>query len=356
PDRRREETTTALRAEDGAKIAGTCLAWVVGEGENRRVKSAYCPARHLNETAGGRQMDPRRMTQPLSDHIRDMRDGQLVIVHHLGMELSFMLGEDIAWPRHGQIHDTMIAARVLNKGVGWKELIGLKSLQAEHLGRDMSSKNELDRWLKSKRLKPGKDIWKAPVVLAGYYGQDDARDTLLLWFKWEHLVYQSPTQWWWSRPPDKRHRHDLYEMEIEAGINAIRDCLRGMRFDVKLARSQTRAAHALQEVARRWIRQYLEMPTVNPGSATQIRGIIFSERFSVEVSLDHLTMSFHKLKDRDQSKVLAGAGPKALKDYASLDIDALKFYGDQVPEHSDFLFMLAIRLSRSSMYSSDILS
>ncbi len=340
PDPRRETTTEPTRPEDGAKVAGTALAWLAEDGVT--IKSAYAPCRHHRLYAGGMQMRPREVFGPLSDFMRNRPADQLVVVHNLSFELGFLLAEGVLWPKRGQLHDTMIAARVLNKGVGFRELIGLKGLQAEYLNRDMTSKNDMDTWLKAHNFKPGRDIWKAPPAIAGVYAQDDARDTLAIWLMWEEYVYQEPTQWWWHRGPDRRFRHDLYELEIEAAINAIINCLRGTRYDKALCARQALAAETLQEVSRRWVRNYLEMPTINPGSGPQVRGIIFSEAFGVQPSLEHMTDSFNKLPDREQVKTIEGLGKKTLKDYASLDIDALGFYAEQVPEHESLFFMLAV--------------
>jgi hypothetical protein len=257
------------------------------------------------------------------------------------MELGFMVADGIAWPVEGQLHDIQIAARILNKAVGPRELIGLKELQVDVLKRDLSSKSELDKWLVSYRYKPGRDIWRAPVALAGWYAQDDARDTLEIFLKWKPLVYQTPTKWWWNRAPDKTHRFDLYEMEIEAGIRAIQACMRGTRIDLALARRRANAAELLQDVATKWIRAKMDVPTLNPGSQLQLRGLLFGA-FGFKLSMAHLTDAFKELSDKEQALVLIGKGEKPLLDYASLDIEALSFYADTYPEHRALLFMLSV--------------
>jgi hypothetical protein len=330
---------SALRPEDGARIAGIAISWL---DTNDRIRSAYAPIRHDPRFAGGDQLDPLQVCKAFSDFIADRPADRYLVVHNLMMELSCQLAENIVWPKEGQLHDIQIAARVLNRGVGFQELIGLKPLQAEVLKRDMGSKNDLDRWLKAHRFKPGRDIWRAPAPLAGWYAQDDARDTLEICLKWWKLIHQPPTRWWWHRAPDRSQRLDLYELEIRAAIEATISCMRGTRYDAPFCRRQGRAAEVLQSIARDWIRGYLGMPALNPGSQTQLRGVLFGTRFNFEVSLEHTTESFKKLPEREQASTIAGHGKAPLVSYASLDVDALKYYESKYIEHADLLFMLAV--------------
>jgi|7_EtaG_2_1085326.scaffolds.fasta_scaffold00022_25 DNA polymerase I-like protein with 3'-5' exonuclease and polymerase domains len=332
---------SALRPEFGAKIAGIAIAWL--DEDLGKVKSAYIGIRHDQRFAGGIQPSSKEVIQSFSEWMKERPKDKLVVVHNLSMELGFMLAENIVWPLEGQLHDIQIAARVLNKGVGWNELIGLKPLQKDVLGRDLDTKNDMDRWLKDHKFKPGADIWRAPVPLAGLYAQDDAADTLLIFLKWYKWIYQAPTRWWWYRGPDRRYRLDLYELEIESAIQATIAGMRGTRYDRNLAERQTVAATTLQAVATRWVRSYLKMPTLNPGSNQQLRGILFRNKdFGFKPSMMHTTDAFKKMRERDQVKIMAGYGDKSIIDYMSLDVDALQHYGEQHPEHEDLMFMLQV--------------
>jgi DNA polymerase I-like protein with 3'-5' exonuclease and polymerase domains len=339
PDQRFNHKNNALRCEDGARIVGIAIAWIDDSGN---MKSAYGPIRHWFYTSGGPQLNPKKALMALSDAIRDQPEDALVVVHNIQMEAAFMLSEGVVWPLEGQFHDLMVAARVLNMGVGFRELIGLKPLQKEYLGRDLSTKTEMDVWLRGHGFKAGQDIWRCPVAIASPYAQDDARDCLEIWLKWEKAVYRKPTKWWWSRKADRQYRFDLYELEIETAIQACLCALRGNRVDVKMCDRRGKAAEALKAMCNRWIRHYLGLPTINPGSPVQMRGILFSERFALEASTAHLTDSFQKLSARDQSLIIAGRSEKSVEDYASLNIDALKFYEEQSPEHADLFFMMAV--------------
>lgn len=335
----RHLTTSPLRAEEHSVIAGIGISWKNGNGDTM---SAYCPIRHWRESAGGVQPKARAATQMLDEHIRKRPADRVIVVANLAMELSFCLAEEIAWPLPSQLQDVQIAARVLNKGVGPEELIGLKALAPEHLGRQLETKSEMDVWLLAHRFKKGVDIWRAPVALASPYCQDDARDCVELWDMWKDQLYQPATEWWWSREPDRMSRKDLYELEMEAGVKAIMAGLRGNRVDIDLCRRRSEAAEVLQSVVRRWIQTKLDMPNLNPGSQTQLRGILFAEAFGLEVAIEHMTDSFKKLPEREQTKIIAGSGDKAMRDYASLDIDALKHYETTLPEHKDVFFMLGV--------------
>lgn len=348
PDSQRIETTSALRHEDGAEVVGIGIAWV----ENGDIRSAYVGFRHDRRYAGGKMPDAKACLKALSDSIERMPPGpgHGIIIANLAMELPALLAEGCVWPAPGQVHDTQVAARVLNKGVGFQELIGLGPLQVQYLKRDQASSKLLDQWLKEHRFKPGQDIWRAPVPLVSWYCQDDARDCLALMVGdksvghvgWMEEVHQPVSEWWWNRAPNKSTRQDLYEMEIEAAIQAIIACLRGMRIDLPVAKRKAAAARALQLATTRWVRDELKMPTLNPGSQDQLRGILFGP-MGFEPSLAHLTESFtKKMTERDQAKVLAGVGPKPITDYASLDVEALDYYAEKYPEHAELMFMLAV--------------
>lgn len=331
-----------LRAEFGARIAGIGIAWR-RDGSDEKVWSCYTPIRHWRETAGGVQPAAASVLRALSDFIASLKPPQVLVITNVAMELSFMLAEGIVWPVRGVIQDVMIAARVLNKGVGPKEQIGLKPLAREYLRRTLESKDMMNEWLVKRRYKAGRDIWRVPVAFVAPYGQDDARDALELWMMWEDLVYQPPTEWWWSRPPDKTQRRDLFELEMEAAVCALMVGLRGTRVDVGFCARQAGAAEVLQDVCKRWIRSHLDMPTVNPGSQVQMRGILFSETFGLTVSSEHMTDTFKDLPEYEQSTIMSGRGSKGVVDYASLDIDALRFYEDQCDNnHKDLFFIMAV--------------
>lgn len=341
PNPRYHTSTSALRVEDGALLCGIGVAWL----EDGRTMSAYIGIRHDPVHAGGQMPDATTAVQMLSQAIQDTPDepGYGWITANLQMELSVLLAEGAVWPAKGQIHDIMIGARVLNQGVGPQELIGLGPLQQKVLGRTGESESLLSQWLKAHRFKPGADIWRAPVSVVSYYCQDDARDALEIWAKWAEHLYQPPTDWWLHRAPNRMTRHDLYELEIQAGIDALTTCLRGTRFDKPMATRRAKAAETLQSVCDAWIRDRLQVPTLNPGSQDQLRGILFSESYGFPVSTAHMTETFRKLSEARQAATVAGHGEKPLVSYASLDIDALAFYAEQKPEFADLIFMLAVR-------------
>ena len=339
PHPARHMTTSPLRVEEHSVIAGIGLSW---KSPDNITISAYCPIGHWRESAGGVQPHARTAIEMLSEYIKNRPVERVVVVANLAMELSFCLGAKIVWPLPGQLQDVQVAARVLNKGVGIEELIGLKALAVEYLGRQLDTKSELDAWLVAHRFKKGVDIWRAPVALASPYCQDDARDCVELWDLWKEHLHQPVTEWWWHREPDRMLRKDLYELEMDAAVKAIMIGLRGNRVDIAMCKKRAEAAEVLQSVVRRWVQSKLDMPNLNPGSQTQLRGVLFTEAFGLEVSTEHTTDSFKKLPDREQARVIAGTGDKGLKDYASLDIDALKHYEASLPAHKDVFFMLAV--------------
>lgn len=263
-----------------------------------------------------------------------------IVVANLHMELSIFMREGIPWPKEGKLHDIQIAARVLNRGVGMNELIGLGPLQESVLGRDGASWKIMDDWIRAHRMKSGRDIWRTPVPMAGFYCQDDARDTQLIMEKWIPEVGRpAPTRWWWNRAPIAKSRHDLYEMEMEAGIKALQSAIRGSRIDRYLVRRRAHGAEILQTAVGRWLQDKLS-PTLNPGSATQVRGILFGA-LGFKPSTTHTTDSFKKLPEAKQAKIVSGLD-EPLSKYASLDVDALEYYASEYPEHSELMFMLAV--------------
>ena len=339
---------SALRPEFGARTAATGLAWLDHDGS---VSSAYIAYGHYTGTAGNaHQIDRVLASSALHAFFRDY-DG-LVVVANATMELGFLLAEGWHWPKPGKLHDVQVMARVLNRGVGFKERIGLKDLAEAHLGVKHAGKSDLDNWLINNRYKPGADIWRAPVALASPYGQDDASETLRLFLLWEPLVGTAITKWWWHRAANPSNRQDLYELEMEVAQWVAEVSLSGMRYDRSMAVRRAKAAHKLQDIVTQWISVTLSRP-VNPGSAVQVRGLLFTQ-LGLKIITTHMTDAFTKLKQADQDVIHAAIertrpddsgryqyGP-GLVDYASTDADALKEYADSNPAYGDLLFMFLV--------------
>ena len=343
-----EHNRPATRAEFGASIAGVALAWIDAAGEK---SSAYIAYGHYRGTRGNSyQLNP-EVCKAAIGRLLEGFSGP-VAVANATMELSFMLAEGWHWPHPGMLHDVQVMARVLNRGVGFKELIGLKELANKHLGRKHEGKNDLDTWLTTNRYKPGADIWRAPVAIASQYAQDDAMDTLELYLLWIPLLSFTRTEWWWYRAPNSAQRVDLYEMEMEVAERVAEVSISGMRYDRAMCERRTAAAHALQDAAAEWVKVALGAP-VNPGSTKQLRGILFTA-MGLKIDIGHVTDSLRKAPSAEQDKVFAAieavkpgedgryAYPPHLIDYASLDADALHGLMEAYPQHGDLLFMLLV--------------
>ena len=355
-----------LRPEQGALICGISLAWRAGGA----LRSCYVGFRHDPRWQVGSQPDAEEVLEAYREWCRKREKIYLLdrwrglrVCHNMRMEDSQNLREQIPWPLQGQRHDTMPAYRITSRGVGIREVIGLKSLRNKWLpGRGYADqKDELDAWLKGKGYKAGRDIWRAPIELAGKYGAGDTCSNLELWELVKPELFRphdGGLGWWWQRGhfeiKGEQPLADLYELEIETCAQAVLMGHAGSRFDFAKAEKRAAQAQALRDACDAWVRDHLPADAgwiskgkeFNAGSTQHVQRLFFGDGgehagFGLEVSAEHMSQKFQEMSAAQQEAALADPVKKI--HYAALDVAAMDHYAREYPEHGDIIFMIGVR-------------
>ena len=119
---------------------------------------------------------------------------------------------------NGEIIDKMIAAALIDEN---RYQYSLNSLSIDYLG-EIKAETDLKEAAAAHGVDPKKDMWKLPAEHVGYYAEQDARLTLLLWqrFKQEIQTQSLSTVW---------------ELEKDLIPILIKMRQRGVRVEVELA-------------------------------------------------------------------------------------------------------------------------
>ena len=119
---------------------------------------------------------------------------------------------------NGEIIDTMIAAALIDEN---RYQYSLNSLSLDYLG-EIKAETDLKEAAAAHGVDPKKDMWMLPAEHVGYYAEQDARLTLLLWqrFKQEIQTQSLSTVW---------------ELEKSLIPVLIKMRQRGVRVEVELA-------------------------------------------------------------------------------------------------------------------------
>ena len=119
---------------------------------------------------------------------------------------------------NGEIIDTMIAAALIDEN---RFQYSLNSLSLDYLG-EIKAETDLKEAAAAHGVDPKKDMWMLPAEHVGYYAEQDARLTLLLWQRFkQELQSQSLTTVW--------------ELEKDLIPILIKMRQRGVRVEVELA-------------------------------------------------------------------------------------------------------------------------
>ena len=130
---------------------------------------------------------------------------------------------------NGEIIDTMIAAALIDEN---RYQYSLNSLSIDYLG-EIKAETDLKEAAAAHGVDPKAEMWKLPAEHVGYYAEQDARLTLLLWQRFKQEIQtQSLTTVW--------------EMEKNLLPVLIKMRQRGVRVQVELA-EQLRKQMQLQE-------------------------------------------------------------------------------------------------------------
>jgi len=107
---------------------------------------------------------------------------------------------DVGWLRkmgikiNGPIVDTMIAAGIIDE-TRWS--YSLNNLSKDYLG-ELKSEQDLNEAAKDHGIDPKAEMWKLPAEHVGFYAEQDARLTYLLWQRFKVEIQQQSLETVWS--------------------------------------------------------------------------------------------------------------------------------------------------------------
>ena len=123
---------------------------------------------------------------------------------------------------NGEIIDTMVAAAIIDEN-RWS--YSLNNLARDYLG-EIKAETDLNEAAKDHGIDPKAEMWKLPAEHVGFYAEQDARLTYLLWQRFKHeIVTQNLTTIW--------------ELESKLLPILIKMRQRGVRVDVDKANRLT---------------------------------------------------------------------------------------------------------------------
>ena len=131
---------------------------------------------------------------------------------------------DMGWLRsmgitiNGEIIDTMIAAAIIDEN-RWS--YSLNNVARDYLG-EIKAETDLIEAAKDHGVDPKAEMWKLPSEHVGFYAEQDARLTYLLWQRFKHEIKTQSLETVW-------------ELECKLLPNLIKMRERGIRVDVEKA-------------------------------------------------------------------------------------------------------------------------
>jgi len=131
---------------------------------------------------------------------------------------------DVGWLRNmgikinGEIVDTMIAAAIIDEN-RWS--YSLNNVARDYLG-EIKAETDLNEAAKDHGVDPKSEMWKLPSEHVGFYAEQDARLTYLLWQRFKHEIKTQSLETVW-------------ELECKLLPNLIKMRERGVRVDVEKA-------------------------------------------------------------------------------------------------------------------------
>ena len=131
---------------------------------------------------------------------------------------------DVGWLRNmgitinGEIIDTMIAAAIIDEN-RWS--YSLNNVARDYLG-EIKAETDLIEAAKDHGVDPKAEMWKLPREHVGFYAEQDARLTYLLWQRFKHEIKTQSLETVW-------------ELECKLLPNLIKMRERGIRVDVEKA-------------------------------------------------------------------------------------------------------------------------
>ena len=149
------------------------------------------------------------------------------IFHNAQYDLGWL--QAMGMKVNGEIVDTMIAAALIDEN---RRSYSLNNLAFEYLG-EIKAETDLIEAAKDHGIDPKAEMWKLPAEHVGFYAEQDARLTYLLWQRFKHEI-------------NKQSLTTIWELESELLPILIKMRQRGVRVDVEKA-SQLTVDFAAQE-------------------------------------------------------------------------------------------------------------
>tara|TARA_R100001440_G_scaffold5554_3_gene11791 strand:+ start:3935 stop:5803 length:1869 start_codon:yes stop_codon:yes gene_type:complete len=107
---------------------------------------------------------------------------------------------DVGWLKaygidvRGEIVDTMIAGALIDEN---RYTYKLNALAKDYLG-ELKAETDLVEAAKAHGVDPKMEMWKLPAEHVGYYAEQDARLTYLLWQRFKHEIYKQNLHTVWQ--------------------------------------------------------------------------------------------------------------------------------------------------------------
>ena len=209
------EIAIDLETRDDAISNKLGAGWATGQGEVIGFAvavegwQAYYPFNH----AGGGNMIPEQV-------IKYMHDVCALPATKIFHNAQY----DVGWLRHmgikinGDIVDTMIAAAIIDEN-RWS--YSLNNVARDYLG-EIKAETDLIEAAKDHGVDHKAEMWKLPSEHVGFYAEQDARLTYLLWQRFKHEIKTQSLETVW-------------ELECKLLPNLIKMRERGIRVDVEKA-------------------------------------------------------------------------------------------------------------------------
>jgi DNA polymerase-1 len=124
----------------------------------------------------------------LLGHIWDLEDK--IICHNSKFDLRVALEHfGLSVPDPSRIIDTMIMMYLIDPR---ESSLSLKPLTEKYCGMPPEQQDNLNKWLMTRRFKPGQDICKAPGDLVGIYAESDTDRTYILYQTLAPRIFSAP--------------------------------------------------------------------------------------------------------------------------------------------------------------------
>ena len=150
------------------------------------------------------------------------------IFHNAQYDLGWL--QAMGMTVNGKIVDTMIAAAIIDEN---RRSYSLNNLAFEFLG-EIKAETDLIEAAKDHGVDPKAEMWKLPAEHVGFYAEQDARLTYLLWQRFKHEI-------------NKQSLTTIWDLESELLPILIKMRHKGVKVDVEKA-NKIKVEFALQEI------------------------------------------------------------------------------------------------------------